>query len=635
MATNQATGGELRVENLGGIDETALAFQPGVTVLAGRNATNRTSVLRAIMAAFGSDRGSLKADADSGRVELTYDGETYTRTFERRNGNVVMGGNPYLDDPADVEVADLFAFLLESNEARRGVVTDADLREVIMRPVDTAAIEQEIERTLRERDRLDDELDELDDFANRLPSLEERRQSLQADLASVETELEEAREALAAAEESAAEKGDDDDAMVELEAAREEFNRTRRRLDTERQSVDSLETELEELREERDSMAEPEELDGVEDRLDQLRSRQSRLDDAVSQLQSILELNRTLLEEDDDPVGELFDSGDSDSVDALLPESEQETVCWTCGSTVERDEIEDAVDRLESVREDMLSERGTVRAEIDELTDKRREHRERRNELERIGRRIERAESELEERRERIEELESDREELEAAIEELEDEVAAAEDEERDEVLELNREINELEFERDSLESDLEEVETEIEDIESRLDDRETLEADREAATDRLQELRGRIDRIEESAVESFNGHMAEVLDVLDYGNLERVWIDHRAAADPSEFDLKIVRSAPDGSVYEDSVDHLSESEREVTGLVFALAGYLVHDAHETVPVMLLDSIEAVDSERIADLLEYFTDYADTLVVALLPSDADAVSDDYHYVREI
>jgi len=28
----------------------------------------------------------------------------------------------------------------------------------------------------------------------------------------------------------------------------------------------------------------------------------------------------------------------------------------------------------------------------------------------------------------------------------------------------------------------------------------------------------------------------------------------------------------------------LSESEREVTGLVFALAGYLVHDVHETVP---------------------------------------------------
>ncbi len=51
---------------------------------------------------------------------------------------------------------------------------------------------------------------------------------------------------------------------------------------------------------------------------------------------------------------------------------------------------------------------------------------------------------------------------------------------------------------------------------------------------------------------------------------------------------------------YEDTLRHLSESEREVTGFVFALAGYLVHDVHEQVPFMLLDSLEAIDSDRIA-----------------------------------
>jgi len=81
-----------------------------------------------------------------------------------------------------------------------------------------------------------------------------------------------------------------------------------------------------------------------------------------------------------------------------------------------------------------------------------------------------------------------------------------------------------------------------------------------------------------------------------------------------TRFDLHIVRSSPDGTAYEDTVDHLSESEREVTGLVFALAGYLVHDVHETVPFILLDSLEAIDSDRIARVVDYFRTHADYLV---------------------
>jgi len=72
-----------------------------------------------------------------------------------------------------------------------------------------------------------------------------------------------------------------------------------------------------------------------------------------------------------------------------------------------------------------------------------------------------------------------------------------------------------------------------------------------------------------------------------------------------------------------------------VTGLVFALAGYLVHDVHETVPFMLLDSLEAIDSARIADLIEYFRDHAPYLVVALLEEDAAALEAPHERVTEI
>ena len=102
-----------------------------------------------------------------------------------------------------------------------------------------------------------------------------------------------------------------------------------------------------------------------------------------------------------------------------------------------------------------------------------------------------------------------------------------------------------------------------------------------------------------------------------------------------TRFDLHIVRSSPDGTAYEDTVDHLSESEREVTGLVFALAGYPVHDVHETVPFVLLDSLEAIDSDRIARVVDYFRTHTDYLVAALLPEDAADLPEEHAYIEQI
>jgi hypothetical protein len=46
MSTKQIDSEELLfVRNIGGIDETEFAFEPRITILSGRSATNRTSVL--------------------------------------------------------------------------------------------------------------------------------------------------------------------------------------------------------------------------------------------------------------------------------------------------------------------------------------------------------------------------------------------------------------------------------------------------------------------------------------------------------------------------------------------------------------------------------------------------------------
>jgi hypothetical protein len=136
---------------------------------------------------------------------------------------------------------------------------------------------------------------------------------------------------------------------------------------------------------------------------------------------------------------------------------------------------------------------------------------------------------------------------------------------------------------------------------------------------------------------------METVLEILDYENLERIWIERkeqtvsqgRRKVEQSVFDLHVVRRTTDGRTYEDTVDHLSESEREVTGLVFALAGYLTHDVYESCSFLLLDSIEAIDSDRIARLVDYVADYAEYVIVALLSEDAQTLDDEYRRITEI
>ncbi|WP_436906877.1 archaea-specific SMC-related protein [Halosimplex marinum] len=635
---------DVAVENVGGIDRTEVSFSAGVTILTGRNATNRTSLLQAIMAGLGSDNVSLKGDADEGRVELTVGEETYTRTLERRNGTVVTGGDPYLED---AEIADLFVFLLESNEARRAVERTENLRDLIMRPVDTAAIESEIEELQADREEVEERLDDLQSLRHTLPDLEQRRQELESEIEEKRAALDEKKEQI---EEADQDLGTTRDQQAELEEALESFRDARsdledvrHNLDSERESIDALESEIEEVEAELTEL--PEEagadVDGVEERIERLRDQRQTLDSTVNELQKVIQFNEEMLEgTSSDVVAALRDEGDGEVTDRLV---DDQVVCWTCGSEVDRSAVESTLDRIRELRQTKLSERQDLQSEIDDLKTEKATYQEQQRQRSQLEDRRRRAESELTQRRERVEDLEVERDRLEERIDELEDEVNELQDETHNDLLELHREANELEFEISRSQDDLEEVSEEIERIETELDRREDLKAEREELSDRIEELRTRIDRIETEAVEQFNDHMESVLEMLGYGNLERIWIERkqeqvtegRRRVEKPVFDLHVVRSTEDGTTYEDSIDHLSESEREVTGLIFALAGYLTHDVYETCPFLLLDSIEAIDSDRIARLVDYVAEYAEYVVVALLEEDARALDDDYQRVTEV
>jgi len=636
----------LEARKIGGIDQTDITFEPGITVLAGRNATNRTSLLQALMAALGSEAVSIKADATEAAAELTLDGTTYTRTYRREGDVVVTAGDPYLDDPTK---ADLFAFLVATNPARQAVITGGDLRELMMAPVDTDTLQAQIDEVADERDAVVAELNELDELKSRVPQLEAQRTQLQTDIEELQSELEAVEVKIDDMETETpsgdAEQSDRAALGAKLEAlneARTELSHIEYRLETERASLDELHAEQADLEQRRADLADdPDaELAQLDARITSLRADKQELETTLSELQQIIQFNRQRLETAPERVLEQ-PAADGAVTDELLPNTE--ITCWTCGSEVDTAAIEATLSALEDRRETITGNLQDLDAELDELTTARETLQAAAKERERLEDRSDELEAEISATEDRIAELTEQREayrenvsELEAEVDALESHTEASEADTDEALLELHQRATELEYELGTQKDELERVTENLAQVEARLEEESALERERDALREELTSLRTRIERLEDRAVEAFNEHMDAVLDALAYENLERIWLEAQAddgrgggqTGDGRRFELHVVRASEDGTAYEDTVETLSESEQQVTGLVFALAGYLAHDVYESVPFMLLDSVEAIDATRIAGLVEYLAEFSEFLIVALLEEDADAVPAD-------
>jgi chromosome segregation ATPase len=538
-----------------------------------------------------------------------------------------------------------------------------------MRPVDTDALQAEIDGLESEKRDLDSEIDGLDSLADRLPELEGKLDNLDDRIAEQRGTLEATEDDLEDAdrdiEETREEKAELEAKLDDLGSARSAVEETRLDIESERKSIAALREEKKDLEgdldasgnEDKDERREPSSpaaaIDEIESELAERRERVQDLETTINELQTIIGFNEDMLEGESassavlDTLrdGERGTGADGDRAGGLTDQlvADSETVCWTCGSEVEQERIEATLDRLREVRADQFEQRRSLREEIEDLETRKDEIESRRREREQHQRELRTIEAEIDDRQARLEELQGEREDLEADVEVLESEVETLQGEEYSELLDLHKQANQLEFELGRLQREREDTEEEIEEIETRLAEREGLEAQREEIQEELTDLRGRIERLEEGAITEFNEHMETVLELLDYANIARIWLERRERevregrrkVTKSVFDLHVIRSTDSGATYEDTISHLSESEREVTGLVFALAGYLAHDLHESMPFMLLDSLETIDAERIAALVEHFGEYAEYVVVALLPEDAAALEDDYQRVTEI
>lgn len=633
----------ITAKGIGGIDSATVSLEKGINLLKGRNATNRTSFLQAIMAVLGSDNVTLKRDRDEGYVELDMDGETFTRTLKRENGTVRFGGDPYLSETTE---ADLFAFLLESNEVRQAVTAKRELRDVIMRPVDTDEIERQILDLQQERKGIDDEIETLENEREKLPTLLEKRNDLTDKLKETREELAEARSALDSADGTVADRQEEqeqlEETLSELNQMRSELETVQYQLETEQEALATSREELENVRSEQEDSIDTSDqrLKEIDTEIEQLRQQKRVHDTRVSKLHRIIQFNEEMLS-GEGVLGELFSEDDEGPItDKLLGDSE--ATCWTCGSTVAETELDGMLEQLRELSQSQRQERNQLEDKIDELIDKRDELENAQRKRETLAERVTNLEADIESREETIQELENKKAKLEDRIDELEGLAERLEGVSESRVLELHKSVNEKEVEIKRLNRELESVTEEIEELETKSDRIDELNHQREQVSEQLTEMRTRITRLEKEAIEAFNEHMESLVSLLEYENLDRVWIEHQGveAASTSQdqntsFVLHIVRTSEDGVTYEDRLDHLSESEREVVGIVFALAGYLVHEVYESVPFLLLDSLEAIDAERIALLIEYLADYAPAVVAALLPEDTQMLNESHVRIEKI
>jgi uncharacterized coiled-coil DUF342 family protein len=638
----------VHVENLGGIEKLQFEMTSGISLLAGENATNRTSLLRSLAAALGGQESaaSLKTDAEDGSVALTIDDTQYTRTYAETATGYTLGGDPYCDQP---ELVDTFVTLFADNPARRAVAQGEDLRELLMRPVDTEEIHQEIQHKQEKKSSLESEVERIQKRERELPALEEDRQRLLGDLKELEAELEEVQTQANELEPTEDESQEVAELRETLEERRDDLRGLEDQLDTVARKIEFRQRERDELRSEREEIeaevgefTDIDHLDAEIDRLSteitRLESQRRNLRTATEDLQTVVEVNETISE------GELDVPGleASENLTAALDPSSQQVECWTCGTKVERDRITERIDTLRGLIHDQREEVTALDQRLEELRGERSSYQSKRETYADLQSRRDEIADRIEMHEEQLATLETDRDELQDDIADLEAEIADVEaelnqletedEDEPSEFVEIHQRLTELERERGRLESKLEETRDQIDEIESLREERETKERELGTLGDELEQLRGQIDRLETQLVETLNEMLEDLVEKLEYRNIARVWVERKTSTDhggESTFELHIVREGEDGTVYEDTVDTLSESEREVIGLVVALAGYLVHDVDEQVPFLLVDSIEMIDARRLADLLQYITDRSDVefLLTALLVKDAEAVEE--------
>jgi len=563
---------QLSIENVAGIRSGEATLEPGVNAVRASNWQGKSSFLASIETVFGTAT-PLTEGQDTGRVRLETADATYTVELERTDGTVSRSGTPYLTTEYDRARAAQFAFLGEDNGVRRAVRNGDDLEAVLTRPLDFENIDERIAELRAEREQIERELERATEAADRLPQLQQRVTDLEA-------ELDALREERAELETEAA----DTDARQELSELRAKRDREDDRIERLETTAERIRETLAEKRSELDALTVPSDTD-VESELEAVHDDLRDIERDLELLRAVYEANKRVL--DEGRVELLTDVSHemlTDSVD-----------CWLCGETTTRNDIEAQLAAIDQRITDLRDRAAARRERVSELEAKRDEIRTARRRESDLTDRIADLESRLAETEESLDAARETRADLASRIDDLAADVGTAQDRRTD-----------LESEIKYLEAELSDARDELETAERRADKRSTLDDEYDAVSEEITDLRNRKDDVKRQVRESFSAALEDLLDRFDTG--------FETARLTSTFDLVVARGGREAQL-----DALSEGERELLGIVAALAGHEAFDVSERVPVLLLDGLGGLASDNLRVLVEYLRDRAPYLVLTAYP----------------
>ena len=569
---------EISIENIGGIRTGEASVERGLNVVSGANWQGKTSFIHGIEAALGMPV-SVTEGTDEGTVNLKGDGLRADVEVIDTNGTTVVEGSPLLESESAKTKAELYACLGESNPIRKTVRAGENLETVLTRPLDLENIDQKIGELKSERDRIDTEISKAENSKNAIPQVKERIERL-------ETQIEEYKSQLEELEPADGENGTDK--REALSQTRSERNRLQSEVDRLERSIDRYADKIEDYEAELETIS----VEEIDVEYQDIEAKKAELDEIRSDikvLESLFTANNLILEENSLELISAVDHGlETDSFS-----------CWICGEETTRDAVEANIQELQEALQVHRSKLTENKSELNEMETKYEQQQQQKKRKSVLEEDIQELSRGLEEKKERL----ADRKET---IDSLEDRIESL----REAVDESVEEITDIESELKFRQSELEEATDELEKHQRSAYQLDQLQERRTSIAEELNDLRDRKAAVKQSMRDTFHETMQEIVDAFDTG--------FESARLTANFDLVVAREGREAEL-----QALSEGELEILGFVAALAGYEAFDVSETVPFLLLDGLEALSDENLHNLVTYFEDRAEYLVVTAHPEHTD------------
>jgi len=593
---------QVSVTNIGGIYEATATLESGVNIVQASNFSGKSSFMNAIQTVMGTtgmfdSSHPLTEGKERGTVELDSEETTHSISLERSATNgVVLRGTPVLEDDADQMCARLFAFLGEDNPIRSRVREQKDLTELLQAPLDLENIDEQIATLKRKRESKQEEIKTAQRAEENIPAVNKAIATLEEELDNLCQKRNEVETRVGS------EITDNESLSEDLANRRSEVSTLERRISRLQSTLSETETQLEEKRNEKEGLDIPEQPKASTD-VEEKKQRVDEIDLQIDLLEGLYRANQRVIEEDELSL--------VTSIDRTIVEDEFD--CWICGESTTTETIESRLVALQDRVETLKQERTTLTDEIEAVEKQEREYREKKRQAAAIEEEIGELSAKRDDLQRDLTQAKARKAEVETKVSELENDLEEAE-------TELSEELTDIKSEIKLKEQELETQQNRLEELETKRKNADAVRAEVETINEEIEALKERKENKQRELKTQFDEAMATALDHFAPGfDGARLGIKVNTENKIEAFDLIVAR---DG--LETTIDTLSEAERELIGIVVAIAGYRTFEVSDRVPMIMLDGVSQLAADNLRLLCEYLSDDTEMLVTTAYP-EADVV----------